>query len=284
MLKGNNYICSLKKQTMKFIRFFLALSFIIPFLNTFSQTVLLNENFDSGIINNWDMIDGDMSTPYNDPQVSILPNSFHLVADYDSLSSGDSVMAATSWFDDTTSANNFLISPLLNLPTTGNFLNFQAMSVDGSYPDGLQIYYAYNNSNIDSLMVNEVLFDTIAIPSVSTNFQVNLSDIPLNTDFYIVFRHYATNQYILSLDNISVVTNDLTTIEDIKEPKVLIYPNPSDGKINISSYQFSSSAAIYNTIGNKIWEGKLNNPIELNFNSGFYFLQYQNKSIPFVIK
>ena len=270
---------------MKINPFLLSITLSFLVFSYFGQTVLINENFDSGDISDWSVLDADMATPYNDSVVLQLPNAFHLVADYDSLNTGDLVMAATSWFEDTSSANNFLISPMINFSTTGNYLNFQAMSVDGSHPDGLQVYYAYNTSDISSLIANPVLLDTIAVSNVTNNFQVNLSEIPLNTDFYLVFRHYATDQYILTLDNINVVTNDATAIEKELNNYISIYPNPSsNGLINISTSNYNQSANIYNTIGEKLWSGKLSSSIPLNFNAGYYFLECENLTIPFIVK
>ena len=60
------------------------LFFLISFLGSNAQTVLLNEDFNSGNILSWTLIDGDMAAPYNDPMVNSLNNSFHLIEDYDS--------------------------------------------------------------------------------------------------------------------------------------------------------------------------------------------------------
>lgn len=283
MLKGNNYICFQKNYTMKFKLFFSTFSLVFTLSLQYGQTVLINENFNSGILNGWMFFDGDMASPFNDPQVAQLPNSFHLVADYDSLSTGDSVLAATSWFNNTTAASNFLVSPVINFSSNGNYLNFQAMSVDGSYPDGLQIFYSYNNTNMDSLMINPLLFDTIAVPSVCTDFQVKLDDVPLNVDLYIVFRHYATNQYILAIDNINVVTNDLTGFPENIKNQISIYPNPSSGKIIIEGKN-NDDVIIHNALGKMIWKGIIKESTELNFSKGFYILNSKGESHSFIIK
>ena len=49
-------------------------------------------------------------------------------------------MAANSWFNDTIAANNFIITPALTFIDNGNYLNFQAKSLDGSYPEALQVF------------------------------------------------------------------------------------------------------------------------------------------------
>ena len=266
---------------MKLTRFFLFNFYLILSASHFAQTVLINENFDSGDLTGWSIIDGDMATVDNDPQVSQLPNSFHLVVDYDSINTSDSLLAATSWFSDTNSASNFLITPLINFTNNGNRVNFQAFSVDGSYPDGLQIFYSFS-TNIDSLMNHPALFDTIAIPSNCTNFQVNLDSVPLNTDLHLVFRHYANDQYILAIDNISVVTGDLSGLEPTNANLLKIYPNPSNGNITVEGITKNSTLIVYNAIGKIVWRGNsINN---LYFSKGFYLINYDGNNYPFIIK
>ena len=283
MLKGNNYICSLKLITMIFTRFFLFAFYLVLGVSNFAQTVLINENFDSGDLTGWTIIDGDMAPVNNDPQVAQLPNSFHLVVDYDSTNTNDSLLAATSWFSDTSLASNFLISPIINFTNTGNYVNFQAFSVDGSYPEGLQIFYSFS-TDIDSLMNFPALFDTIAIPSNCTNFQVNIDSVPLNTNLHLVFRHYANDQYILALDNINVITGDLSSLESANTNLLKIYPNPSSGNINIDGISENSLLTIYNTIGRIVWKGNSKDHLRLNFSKGLYFIKYDGNNYPFIIK
>ena len=66
-------------------------------------------------------------------------------------------MVANSWFNDTTTANNFLISPAVVFSNNGNYLNFEAKSVDGSYPEALQVYYS-EYADQDSLLKWKINF------------------------------------------------------------------------------------------------------------------------------
>ncbi|MCH1612333.1 MAG: choice-of-anchor J domain-containing protein [Flavobacteriales bacterium] len=166
--------------------------FSISFGFSLAQTELLNQNFNNGNLSSWSFIDGDMAAPYNDPMVSSLSSSFHLVEDYDSLSIGDSIMAANSWFNDTIAANNFIITPALTFTNDGNYLNFQAKSLDGSYPEALQVFCSQYLEK-DSILNSMLFFDTIALPNLWTDFQVKLEGIPLNTPLYIAFRHYSND-------------------------------------------------------------------------------------------
>ena len=55
------------------------------------QSDLLNQDFNSGNISSWTLIDGDSANPYNDPSVIHLNNSYHIIEDIDSLNIGDSI-------------------------------------------------------------------------------------------------------------------------------------------------------------------------------------------------
>ena len=52
---------------------FLFLSYLV--IN--GQTVLLNQDFNSGDISSWSLIDADLGTPFTDSTVVNLPSSFH---------------------------------------------------------------------------------------------------------------------------------------------------------------------------------------------------------------
>jgi hypothetical protein len=132
-------------------------------------------------------------------------------------------------------------------------------------------------------MINPVLFDTIAVPSVCTDFQIKLDEVPLNTDIYIVFRHYATNQYILAIDNINIITNDLTGLSKNSKNQIAIYPNPSSGKITIEGNN-NDNVIINDALGKVIWKGIVEESTEINFSKGFYILNTNGKSLPFIIK
>ena len=121
----------------------------ISYLVINGQTVLLNQDFNSGDISSWSLIDADLGTPFTDSTVINLPSSFHLVEDYDSLNIGDSIMVANSWFNDTTTANNFLITPAVVFSNNGNYLNFEAKSVD----EFIQKHFRFITQNMQNKIV-----------------------------------------------------------------------------------------------------------------------------------
>ena len=262
-----------------------ALSFCLLVGLSYAQTVLLNESFNNGLPANWTLIDGDMATANSDITVSYLTGSFHLLEDLDSTGTGDSALLATSWFDnDSTPASNYLITPAIIFPTDGNYLQFQAKSYDGSFPDGLEIFYTTDVNLLDSVNASNNLFDTIAVPPHWTNFSVKMDSLPLNSPVYLVFRHYADDQFILGIDNINVITGDLTTIESSSNSATFLYPNPSNGQIQVNGIEMNEKIQITSISGQVIWKGMASSLNEINFNKGVYMLNSANYSTCFIVE
>ena len=258
----------------------------IAFTLSFSAqiNVVFSENFNQGIPSNWSMIDADQATPYADPTVSGLAGAFHCLENSDSTGLGDSIVAATSWFTDTVSANNFLITPLVQLGATGNYLYFDAKSTDASYPDGLQVRYTYNHINVDSIMASGVIFDTIAIPPTWTNFKVKLDTILNGALINIAFRHYATDKFILELDNIRIETNDLTDIESPADQRIKVFPNPCVNHIQVEGIKTGDKYEIFHMNGSLIKTGYYDKNITVDFSSGMYMLKTEGSFNKFIVK
>ena len=134
-----------------------------------------------------------------------------------------------------------------------------------------------------------MLFDTIAVPPFWTDFQVKLDSIPLNSPIHVVFRHYATNQYILGLDNINVITGDLTSTNDLYSETFTVYPNPSNGIFVIELGVIEKyDVTVYNVLGQTVFSTFTNTmltTIDLSsFDKGVYTVELKDKNASYIEK
>ena len=239
--------------------------------STIGQVVLLNENFNNGIPSNFSMIDNDGLTPNSNPNVSHLTNAFNLVEDYDSTGIGDSILAATSWFETAGEADDYLILPEVILGQYGNYISFDAKSIDASYPDGIQVLYSTTDTLPSTFLSNDTIYDTIA-SGYWKNYVVSLDSAQLTgQSVRIALRHYGNDQFVLGLDNIKVWINDPIGIqESIVEQAEVTQVGNREFSVNGNFYNFEYTIRDIN--GKLIQQGSSNNLINLTGNAGVYFI------------
>lgn len=253
---------------------------ILIFLSVkkYSQTTILNANFNNGIPVGWQMIDNDQLTPNNSESVSFMTNAWNVVENPDSTGIGDSVLMATSWFESSGTADNYLISPAVTLSNFGNYIYFDLKSLDASNPDGFQVLYSTSGTNIDDFVVNNIVFDSASISPYWTRYVVNLDEHNLNNQtIYFAFRHYATDKFILALDNINITINDPVPIKTTEKEMFSFYPNPANNYINIKGVKENTKCSIINLRGEVIKKIYITNGLLLlDIPAGVYFIKVNN--------
>ena len=252
---------------------------------SFSQTTVLTENFNNGFPLGWQLIDNDGGTPFNNPSVNFITDAFIIHEDYDSVGSGDSILIANSWLDPIVDADDYLILPPVTLGSGGNILYFDVKSIDQSYPDGIQVLYTLNDISVDSILAGGVLFDTIAAPPYWTNFSVDLDTLGLeNETVHIVFRHYATDQFILALDNIRIDINDPTSISNTEKVEFSVFPNPCSNMIYLNGIYSIEEYEIFDLQGKLVVHGLCQNSIKIDLKRGFYVLKINSISTKLIVE
>lgn len=101
-------------------------------------------------------------------------------------------------------AENYLISPQITLPATGNYqLTFYARCANSSYPDSLWVKMSTTgNTNINAF--NTTLMTKTVIAATYQQYTVNLAGHN-GQSFYLAFVHDSYDGYVVLLDNISIV-------------------------------------------------------------------------------
>ncbi|MCT4580715.1 MAG: choice-of-anchor J domain-containing protein [Flavobacteriales bacterium] len=268
---------------MKKILFFVTSLFA---LTQYAQVTILNADFNNGIPTGWQLIDNDQLVPYNDNSVNFMTNAWNLVEDYDSTGIGDSILVATSWFETSGEADDYLISPAITLGNYGNFISFDLRSIDASHPDGFQVLYSTEGTALSDFSNSPLLYDSIAISPYWTRYTVNLDEFSLNNQtIHFAFRHYATDQYVLALDNISIVINDPVSIDETISTLFQFYPNPATDRITFENIEMGQPITITDLSGQLIQTLILNNKsIDIDLPNGLYLINVGGTVQKLIIK
>lgn len=180
----------------------LQIAFFLFFLSGFTllsaQEVVFFEDFGGGIPTDFTLIDVDGLTPA-DP-VSFISEAW--VADADE--EGDSIAISTSWYDPAGTADDWLITPQISVPATGEFvLQWNARSFDPSFRDGYQVLISVGAAEIPDF--TDVVFSVDQEIASWTTRSVSLQDYS-GQDIFIAFRNNSSDQFLLAVDDISVVS------------------------------------------------------------------------------
>ncbi len=266
---------------MKKIIYLTALLFTI---NSFAQVTILSTDFNNGIPTGWQTIDNDNLTPNSNASVSFMTQAWNLVENTDSLNIGDSILVATSWFQNGGTADDFLISPPITLGNYGNFISFDLKSIDASNPDGFEVLYSTSGTSVNDFIYNPKIYSAETVSPYWTNYSVEIEALN-NQTIHLAFRHVATDKFVLALDNISVSINDPVSINENNKTAYSFYPNPTKEFITFNNISKNTRINITDLNGKIVQSGfTSNNKLKLNLAKGLYLITVNNFTQKLIIE
>ncbi|MDR0971177.1 MAG: T9SS type A sorting domain-containing protein [Bacteroidales bacterium] len=199
----------------------------------------------------WDIIDG---------------ANFELTTGY--------VAFATSYFLNPVQANRWMITEPVQL-NGNNSLLFDAMSLDASYPDDLEVLISTNAGYTTSDFTSIGTYN--AVPGGTfTTYSIDLSEYSGKVTF--AFRLKSTDKFILLLDNIGVTGNALSIKDNVNTPSFGLYPNPAQDQVTISNAN-GSQIRVVDVLGrvliNKTAKSESETLNISNLNQGVYMIQLE---------
>lgn len=197
----------------------------------------------------------------------------------------DTFAVSTSWFNPTSSADNWLITPIIANITSSSVLSWEAMAPDIQYADGYEVYISTSNSAvpvISEFTSSNKVFTAESENNVWTKRGVSLSAYA-GQSIRIAFRHNTNNKFQLWLDDIVIENN--STAYDMAGESNDVYPYstintaiPIKASFRNYGYTLGSNLIVNYKAGNnpvvtelKTLSSSLNylQPIQLSFNTPF---------------
>ncbi len=252
---------------------------------TFGQTTILQQDFNAGMPAGWQLINADNLPPYNDPAVNFITDAFVIAEDNDSIGIGDNVMVATSWHETAGDADDYLILPKLTMGAIGNYISFDAKSLDASHPDGIEVRISRGGINPWNFFNDEPAYDNAAVSPYWTNYIVSLDSVGVaNEDIFIAFRHTGNDQFILAIDNIKVWIEDPVSVFENDLASLSIAPNPSNSIINLN-IPTNTPFQILDVTGKVITADSYVGNINISdFSNGIYFIKVKGYQVEKLVK
>jgi hypothetical protein len=171
-------------------------------ISNVNSQVIFSEDFNgANALSNWTLIDNDGLTPQ--PGYSFFTDAWIIMTDADSTGMMDSVAASTSWYQPSGQADDYLISPQINL-TSNNVLQFDAQASDANFPDGYEVLISTTTPTIAGFQANQPLLTVPAENPSWTRRNIDLSAYSGNV--YLAIRNNSNNMNILFIDNFLVET------------------------------------------------------------------------------
>ena len=192
--------------------------------------------------------------------------------------------------------DNWIFSPEMTIPanTESVTLSLDVYAADSSWAGekfSIGLYdsiededgqpYTFHTETLTSAASAESP-KTVSITIENVDAVTNFSNLTLR----MFVRHWdCTDMFRLVIDNMSVAVNSSLSVEGFNTSDVELYPNPTNGLINIAGTDISNikEISIFNQLGQKVMNLNAsqlnNNSFDIsNLNKGVYFVQLKDNS------
>ncbi|SDQ39464.1 Por secretion system C-terminal sorting domain-containing protein [Chryseobacterium soldanellicola] len=271
-----------KKNIMK--KLLLSLSILFTGALAHSQTVLLNENFDSYTdfvitgFGNWQTLDLDQLNTYTGGTDNPLwdnagaPMAYQIfnptTAGVTNATSGTELRNfdphsgqkyAACWAgvpDIVTANNDWLVSPAVTLGATANQLSLWVKSMSSSY--GLEKYKigVYVGSGTPTTSANFTIISgatSLSAPYPNWEQKIYSLDAYAGQTVRIGIQCVSADTYMFMVDDVKITTGTLATNEvGAKTKSTSVYPNPTKGEINIKTDKKIKSSSVLDASGRSV--------------------------------
>lgn len=170
-----------------------------------AQEVIYYESFSSGIPDTYTIIDVDGLTvvgSLDSTSIPDLPFNGSWVTQTNFFDGEDTVAASSSWYDPAGVSNDWLITPQISIPDTGEyFLQWRALAVSPGFPDGYEVYVSTTGNTIPDFTTP--IFSKDEEVSQWATRLVSLADFA-GEDIYVAFRNNSDDKLILLIDDIYI--------------------------------------------------------------------------------
>jgi len=204
-----------------------------------------------------------------------------------------------SFHNDTLTAltpDNWIFSPEMTIPanTESVTISVDVYAADSSWAGekfSIGLYESVGTEDAQSLPFHtETLTSAASVDSPKT-VSITIENVDAVTNFSnltlrMFVRHWdCTDMFRLVIDNMSVAVNSSLSVEGFNTSDVELYPNPTNGLINIAGTDISNikEISIFNQLGQKVMNLNAsqlnNNSFDIsNLNKGVYFVQLKDNS------
>lgn len=183
-----------------------------------AQQVIYFEGFEQGIPEDFNIVDVDGQIPVIDSSgaeafgfLNAYDNGWVLQLNPDNLE--DSIVSSTSWYDPLGIADDWLITPQISIPDTGEFfLQWRASAANPNFADGYEVLISTGGNEIADF--TELILAVEEEEVFWKTYRISLAAYA-NENIHIAFRNNSDDKLVLYLDDIYIADSAATVGVDI---------------------------------------------------------------------